>query len=167
MSLTRMPETFRGAILTTRKLGIQYLCIDSRCIIQDDCGDWERDSAKMAGVYSNAYITIAASTADGDSRGFLDTRSISEIIYTRLTLKDGGESQLCFQLRQGNGPYRQPTGAPVNDEPLTGRAGVIRERWLSRGTVLFATDQTYWECQKSCVAENGYRALRTDTVWTD
>jgi hypothetical protein len=39
MSLREIPETFRDAILMTRKLDVQYLWIDSLCIIQDDNGD--------------------------------------------------------------------------------------------------------------------------------
>ena len=155
MSLSEMPETFRDAILMTRKLDIQYLWIDSLCIIQDDKGDWERESARMADVFSNSYITLAASNADGDSKGFLHTRIVPDKISTRLRMNDGDECQLYFQLWTGSEAFRQRLGAPVDKEPLTSRAWVIQERWLSRRTVLFATDQTFWECQELCVAENG------------
>ena len=55
MILEGMPALFRDAIITTWKLGIQYLWIDSICIIQDSKEDWEAESAKMGSVYRNAY----------------------------------------------------------------------------------------------------------------
>jgi hypothetical protein len=55
-----LPALFQDAVLTTWKLGIQYLWIDSICIIQDSKGDWETESAKMGSVYRNAYVTIVA-----------------------------------------------------------------------------------------------------------
>ena len=56
-----LPPLFRDAVVTTWKLGIRYLWIDSICIIQDSKDDWEAESAKMGAVYRNAYVTIAAS----------------------------------------------------------------------------------------------------------
>ena len=58
--LESVPALFRDAIVTTWKLGIQYLWIDSLCIIQDSKDDWEAESAKMGSVYRNAYVTIVA-----------------------------------------------------------------------------------------------------------
>ncbi|KAL2196280.1 heterokaryon incompatibility protein-domain-containing protein [Corynascus similis CBS 632.67] len=55
-----LPVTYRDAITLTRRLGIRYIWIDSLCIVQDDKDDWRREAAKMADVYSNAYLTIAA-----------------------------------------------------------------------------------------------------------
>jgi hypothetical protein len=42
-----LPRTFQEAIIFTRKLGVQYLWIDSLCIIQDDEEDWREESTKM------------------------------------------------------------------------------------------------------------------------
>ena len=58
MALEGMPALFQDAIITTWKLGIQYLWIDSLCIIQNSKEDWEAESAKMGSVYRNAYCTI-------------------------------------------------------------------------------------------------------------
>lgn len=33
---TKLPKTFKDAVLVTRRLGVQYLWIDSLCIVQDD-----------------------------------------------------------------------------------------------------------------------------------
>lgn len=55
-----MQPLFQDAVVTTWKLGVQYLWIDSICIIQDSKSDWEAESAKMGSVYRNAYFTIVA-----------------------------------------------------------------------------------------------------------
>lgn len=44
----------------TRELGFAYLWIDSLCIVQGDEADWQNESAKMASVYADAALTIAA-----------------------------------------------------------------------------------------------------------
>jgi hypothetical protein len=63
-SLTR---TFRDAVMITRRLRVRYLWIDSLCIVQDDNEDWEREAAKMAQVYSQSLVTLAASAASDGS----------------------------------------------------------------------------------------------------
>ena len=48
--LDALPKTFKDALATCRELGIQYLWIDSLCIIQDDKGDWEYHSSDECGM---------------------------------------------------------------------------------------------------------------------
>ncbi|PVH86185.1 hypothetical protein DL98DRAFT_357004, partial [Cadophora sp. DSE1049] len=58
-----IPRVLQDAISVTRGLGIRYIWIDSFCIVQDWRADWEREAARMAGVYRDSYLTIAASGA--------------------------------------------------------------------------------------------------------
>jgi len=60
ISLGRLPRNFADAVETCRRLGIEYIWIDSLCIIQDSKEDWKREAATMHMVYKNAFITIAA-----------------------------------------------------------------------------------------------------------
>jgi hypothetical protein len=48
-----LPDQFQEAIRITRAIGIQYIWIDSLCIIQKepDLADWNIESTKMADVY--------------------------------------------------------------------------------------------------------------------
>lgn len=48
--MSELPETFRDAVIITRKLGLSYLWIDSLCIIQDDAQDWSTEAAVMGQV---------------------------------------------------------------------------------------------------------------------
>ncbi|TVY15628.1 hypothetical protein LARI1_G006275 [Lachnellula arida] len=72
MKWETLPPTFRDAISLARALGIQFLWIDSLCIIQDDKRDWEREAACMAKIYSNSYINIAATGASDSLEMNLD-----------------------------------------------------------------------------------------------
>jgi hypothetical protein len=75
ISLAELPQTFRDAILLTRKLGFDYLWIDSLCIIQDDESDWIIQSAQMAGVYQGAILTISADGAQNSHEGLFSSVS--------------------------------------------------------------------------------------------
>ncbi|KAF4836161.1 hypothetical protein CGCSCA4_v012355 [Colletotrichum siamense] len=69
-----LPKTFQDAITVTRALGIDFIWVDSLCIIQDDPDDWAKEASQMASIYRNAYITIAVTSAAGGEEGFLYDR---------------------------------------------------------------------------------------------
>jgi hypothetical protein len=43
-----LPKTFRDACQVAKNFGIQYVWIDSLCIVQDDRNDWAREASKMS-----------------------------------------------------------------------------------------------------------------------
>jgi hypothetical protein len=57
---SELPRTFKDSIIIARKLKIQYIWIDSLCIIQDSADEWEREAEKMGTVYCNSLVCIAA-----------------------------------------------------------------------------------------------------------
>jgi hypothetical protein len=67
--LMSLPKTMYEAVITTRKLGLDYLWIDSLCIVQDSTEDWAQESANMAAVYSGATVVIAAEAAQSSTDG--------------------------------------------------------------------------------------------------
>ncbi|EFX05665.1 tol-like protein [Grosmannia clavigera kw1407] len=83
-----LPKTFRDAICLCRFLKIQYLWIDSLCIIQDSVGgeDWIRESSKMAQVYQYSYCNIAATASQGPSGGCFFKRNNMAISPIEITL---------------------------------------------------------------------------------
>jgi len=58
--IRRLPRNFRDAVETCRRLGIQYVWIDSLCILQDSTEDWQKEALEMHRVYRNAEVTIIA-----------------------------------------------------------------------------------------------------------
>ncbi|KAH8653180.1 hypothetical protein BGZ60DRAFT_362419, partial [Tricladium varicosporioides] len=64
-----LPLAFQHAITITRKLCIRYIWIDSLCILQDSLIGWETEFSKMASIYQNSYITIAATSPSDTFEG--------------------------------------------------------------------------------------------------
>jgi hypothetical protein len=74
-----LPKTLREAIVVTRSLGISYIWIDALCISQGDVADWEKESATMSQVYSQAVVTIAAGLQDHCDGGFIKPEKVGFI----------------------------------------------------------------------------------------
>ncbi len=70
-----LPKTFRDAIDVTIALGYGYLWIDSLCIVQDSSEDWKKEARRMAIIYDNAILTIAAMDAENSSQGLFPTKA--------------------------------------------------------------------------------------------
>ncbi|ELR02948.1 hypothetical protein VC83_00249 [Pseudogymnoascus destructans] len=73
------PKTFQDAITVCRSLLVDYIWIDSICIIQDSKDDWDIQGSKMDQVYSHCLLTIAADAAENGDSGFLETRERREL----------------------------------------------------------------------------------------
>ncbi|KAE8381790.1 hypothetical protein BDV26DRAFT_301055 [Aspergillus bertholletiae] len=73
-SLSDFPLTLRDAVVVTRALGVRYLWVDFLCIFEDDINDMAIEASRVSQVYSNAVVTIAATSADTVNDGFLDKR---------------------------------------------------------------------------------------------
>ncbi len=89
----RLPATFRDAVRITWALNIEYLWIDSLCIIQDDADDWEVESGHMEDVFSSAYCTLAASSAKSSDDGFLGERKPRSCI--KVETRKRGTFYIC------------------------------------------------------------------------
>jgi Heterokaryon incompatibility protein (HET) len=50
-----LPQTIQDAIAVTRKLGLQFLWVDSLCIMQDSDEHKSQEIGKMRALYNNAY----------------------------------------------------------------------------------------------------------------
>ncbi|EWZ32427.1 serine/threonine protein kinase [Fusarium oxysporum f. sp. radicis-lycopersici 26381] len=133
----QLPINFQEAIKVTRALKIPYLWIDSLCIIQDDPEDWRREAARMGQVFSNAYCTIAATSAAASNEGFL-TPKLNSALSATLKTPEGGLLHISEFMENCN---RDLESAPLNT-----RGWVMQERALSRRTLHFTKTQVYWEC---------------------
>ena len=144
-----VPPLFKDARYVASRLGVGYLWIDSLCIIQDSAEDWHREAACMASIYENAYITIAATAAEGSHDtlfrkhpppppayiGHWKGQSVDILqgwmhitdLYPRTLLLDGKDSwKDCY--------------------PLLSRGWVFQERLLSPRVIHFAERELVWEC---------------------
>jgi hypothetical protein len=136
-----LTSTFKDAVKTTQKLGLQYLWIDSICIIQRDeldDGDFEQEAKHIENVFSSAYCVLAASSAQGQSDGFLNDREGSFRDFVTFKRQD----QLPFYVCR----FIDDFDAHVLKGELNKRGWVMQERALSHRTIYFTNKQTYWEC---------------------
>jgi hypothetical protein len=155
-----LPKTFQDAIRVTNLLQLQYLWIDSICIIQDDTNDWEEQSSHMSAVYSNSYITIAATRAADDGEGFLGMRSK----YLQVHVDFSHDSGTIFVLPIQHSLYSDLETSRLNEMPLNTRAWTLQERYLSRRLLHFGQDQMYWECCCTMTGERGVSGVRASSV---
>jgi hypothetical protein len=138
-----LPPMYLDAITIARELQVDYLWIDSLCIIQQDKSDpldkgedWKEESERMEQVFRFAYATIAANCASSPAERFLKARPERQCV----TMKTGNNSfyYLCDAIDDFSGD--------VEEGELSKRGWVLQERALSRRTIYFAEKQTYWEC---------------------
>ncbi|KAH6661757.1 heterokaryon incompatibility protein-domain-containing protein [Halenospora varia] len=148
----KLPKTFQDAVIVTRELGERFLWIDSICIIQshekcsDECrkrSDWDTESKKMETVFSSAYCTIAASSAEDSTKGFLNPRP------PRQCVKVSNASDTPLYICEHIDDFHRD----VEEGVLSQRGWVLQERALSRRTIHFTEKQTYWECGKGVHCE--------------
>lgn len=144
ISMAALPKNFRDAIIITRMLRIQYLWIDSLCIIQDSTEDWLQQSAKMGEIYKNSLVTIAATNAKESTAGFLRTRQVEvncDLQHEHM--------KLPVYIR----PRIEWYGFAEIVGPLTQRAWVLQERLLASRILHFGGQQVMWQCQTKTLAE--------------
>jgi hypothetical protein len=150
-----LPKTFQDAVEVTRQLGKQYLWIDSLCIVQSleegvQTEDWKVESKRMEIVFSSAYCTLAASSAEGSHEGFLKQRPSSQPL--QIETEDGGRLYVSKEVDN----FLED----MEDAPLNKRGWVLQERILSRRTIHFGAKQTYFECGEGVYCENFTRMKR-------
>lgn len=152
----QLPRTIKDAVTTTRALGLEYLWVDSLCIIQDDKDDKNREIADMSRIFGNSTITISAARAERCTDGFLQERDLIacyEQVY-----------ELPFV-----GPDGIPTGQTVfcserdlrrsERDPIDFRAWPLEEHRLPPRLMRFGTYQVVLTYR---TPENSYEKVRVD-----
>lgn len=147
IQLEDMPQAFQDAITVARRLGIQYLWIDSLCIIQDDVRDWQIESSKMAEIFSNAYLTIIAACGSGCNDSFLNP-AISDLSCTlplRLSSGTAIEGRLSLRYRRRRMPYDKMSD--IQSSRHITRGWTFQEERLARRTLTFGESKFFFDCR--------------------
>lgn len=148
LDTTMLPQTLQDAIFVTRSLGIEYLWIDSLCIVQDDIAEWALEAAKMAALYSKAHVVIIAASASDCSEGFLQHRQEPEVIHADLH----NAEPIVVQARRVGG-HSCDLKANKNNSPMFTRGWCMQERFLARRAIYFLPDEVRFECLKRHICE--------------
>lgn len=165
-----LPKTFQDAITVTRQMGVQYLWIDSLCILQGDKTDWDLHVSLMGSIYENSFFTIAAADAR-DSRGgcFLrhDHKQVRVSIGDDYAIHARPSPELQgFDERWADGANHAPAHwrhcsvgpQEISDQKapttkLEDRCWAFQERLLSPRTLHFSRYELAFECRESIRCE--------------
>jgi hypothetical protein len=132
--IDRFPPTFQQAIMLTESLGIEYIWIDSLCIIQDDKNDWANECSRMTSVYMNSFINIGANAARDSRGGLFQQRSWKSVnpLFVPLTYVPTNWHREPVVLWPNS-----PSGNLLDHAPLGDRGWIVQERLLASRTVHF------------------------------
>lgn len=150
IDIASLPRTFRDAIGLTKALGINYLWIDSLCIIQDSPDDWAQECTRMSSVYMGSFVNIGANAFPDSRGGLFCQRSWKSVtpLAVHLTYTPLGWNRKPVVL------YPNGEDNILDDAPLGSRAWVAQERLLAPRTVHFLQHKVVWECDECFASES-------------
>lgn len=159
-----IPLLYQDTIRLAWRLGIEYIWIDSLCIIQNDPDDWAQEAGRMQHVYGNSWLTVAATSNPDCCSGILDSPHSEEtgvrfasfhdcIEWSGVTRQDQAFSWIavprdineCEDDKHENGNCRWP---------LLTRGWVLQERLLSPRILYFTAAGLLWSCKMLMASEN-------------
>jgi hypothetical protein len=159
-----LPKSFQDAIQVARILNVQYLWIDSLCIIQDDQQDWETESTKMSSIYASAHLTIAANTSNGLLLGPQAARTLGQHVVI-VEIPDTEPLKIHVRWRRDHnkfyaGSLETYIAEAQLDYPLSKRGWCFQERLLARRVLHFTDDEMVFECKNDVQCECGGATLK-------
>lgn len=158
LMVSSLPQTLQDAIAVTRTLGQQYLWVDALCIIQNSPSDWEVESSRMASVYRDAYLTIAAATASDVTEGFL-SRNYRETNpwYREPCHEEWINQEACSTIlgvrEINNFLRRQEDHNRALALPWNLRGWTLQEQLLSRRVLKYHAYELRWVCQNKAACQ--------------
>ncbi|KAK2615973.1 hypothetical protein N8I77_002694 [Diaporthe amygdali] len=151
--ITELPATIRDAINLTKGCGLEYIWVDSVCIIQGDVEDWLTEANRMHEVYANAYFTICAVSVDSASAGLFHSRQAwnyniepCQLASKRISIRSSSVREL------------------IQGSTWSSRAWTLQEEHLSPRMVYWTPQRMYWSCSKCLVTEGESRGHSTSTA---
>ncbi|ORX96676.1 heterokaryon incompatibility protein-domain-containing protein, partial [Clohesyomyces aquaticus] len=164
LKLQNLPRTLQDAVRTTQALGVDYIWIDSICIIQDDTDDWEREAITMGKVYKHACFTIAATNSSSSLDGFLHHRKPSakaSLPFFFSVVQDIFPGITDVEAERGNFHFRYPVETGIIDHlsecDWKKRGWTLQEEILSTRILSFTKDVIHFRCMRSEEVEaSGY-----------
>jgi len=141
ITISELGQTFQDAIFIAQSLEIEFVWIDSLCILQDSEEDWLREAPLMSNVYKNARLNIATSVAADTNAGcFLDRDPfLIQPCTIQTTWKDHEND--TYDLYYGN--FWDESFLKI---PLMKRAWVVQELILAQRVLYITNAQFFWEC---------------------
>ncbi|KAI0415523.1 heterokaryon incompatibility protein-domain-containing protein [Xylaria grammica] len=131
-----VPKTVRDAMWISKALGVRYMWIDALCIIQDDILDWQAQSPHMGQIYSNAIVTIAATSSEHADMGIIRPRPAER-----------NKLEPCKLFNKELSRPIPNTYTHLGSAPINRRAWTMQELYLSRRILHMTDTSVAWECR--------------------
>ncbi|KAI0378877.1 heterokaryon incompatibility protein-domain-containing protein [Hypomontagnella monticulosa] len=171
IGLEELSETFRDAVHCTRVLGVEYIWIDSLCIIQDSKDDWRAEAATMAYVYTNSYCNISATADECKQDGLFHTRRSMSSSHEIVTSDWSGVPFQGVNEQEDQDTKSSHESAArhvenyvlfdggfwvdrVDTQELYTRGWIFQEQQLAPRVLHFGPDQLLWECNTLKASES-------------
>ncbi|KAF4993164.1 hypothetical protein FGRMN_6649 [Fusarium graminum] len=150
-----LPATFQDVVTVCRSMGIEYLWIDSLCILQsfpditpdelDTTGqDFAQENSTMARTYQNSHFTISADLATYMDSGIFSKFPIDEH-EIEVTTDDGDRALLYVRLDVNHHAEEIPS--------LETRGWVLQEFLLPPRVIHFGAFDIEWRCKTRLTCE--------------
>jgi hypothetical protein len=149
----KLPRLFQDVFIIAEKLDVQYVWIDSICILQygDDGADWRKEAPKMAQYYQFSLLTIAGTMStmeNGLLDPYLDDPRPWASRLVRLPYRDRTNTQAGFFY-----VYRRKVRlvddywALVRSSTLFRRGWIFQEWLLSKRLLWYTPTGLFFECR--------------------
>ncbi|KAE9367568.1 hypothetical protein N431DRAFT_513990 [Stipitochalara longipes BDJ] len=137
----------QDACILTKGLGIQYLWVDAL----GPGGDWHVQAEKMASIYKNAVVTIAAVDETSLSVAAEETPFVSnkqDLASSYSPYKESDQESIYLWLTKSGNFVSRPLGE------LDNRGWVYQEQLLSSRIISLTKEGVFWDCLHHSVSSN-------------
>ncbi|KAM7211828.1 hypothetical protein V8F06_012801 [Rhypophila decipiens] len=148
MSSEGLPKLFGDIFRLAAQLDIEFVWIDSLCIIQDSPADWKAESLRMGGYYQQSRFTVAGTPSGLQAAdGLLSANSKTRFRLARLPTS---------------------TNWQVSESELLTRGWVFQEWLMSRRIGCYTASEVFLQCQQGLPqTEMGEVVTNLDQFSTD
>ncbi|KXH53515.1 hypothetical protein CSIM01_12758 [Colletotrichum simmondsii] len=149
-----IPKTFQDAIVICRRLSVEYLWIDTLCILQDfpemsdeqkriTGADFAAENSAMARIYQNSYFTIYASVSTNMASGIFSSRHYGT---HQIKIGDANGKESIMRIRERTSHFTPPTD-------LETRGWTFQEYLLPCRVLKFGPFDISWKCNQAYICE--------------
>ncbi|KAK5121167.1 hypothetical protein LTR85_005651 [Meristemomyces frigidus] len=142
--IEELKVSIQHAVTAAQHLAIDYLWVDTLCIIQDDEEDRDREIQQMDRVYGNSACNVSASEADCNDEGCFYNRdeTLVKAFKVRLDADCSDQARHVIHREWQHSRYILDTCV------LSRRAWVFQERVLSPRVLSCCKQELQWECRE-------------------
>ena len=154
--MTSIPGSIQDAIDFTRSLDIQYLWVDTMCIIQDDQEHKHNQIEAMHQVYSQALVTLVAASGHDANAGLCGVRKGSRTDIVEQALLENQQGCLAVSLTAQPPSLKDVLRLSTYDS----RGWTYQERLLSKRCLFFTKWQAFLHCHHEAAREDGATTIQ-------